>query len=54
MKRGQICNNIRPNKIVTVDENIILYSVGKLKPEKIEQVGNKIFDILRGSDEALL
>jgi mRNA interferase MazF len=40
-------SNIRPNRIFTASEKIILYSVGRLKPEVLEQVILKITDILR-------
>jgi len=31
-------SNIRPNRLVTVDKNIILYSVGKIKNSKMQIV----------------
>jgi mRNA interferase MazF len=40
-------SNIRPNRIFTADQNIILYSVGQLQPERVEQVIIKIIEILR-------
>lgn len=38
-------SNLRPNKIFTADENIILYKVAHLKEEKIQEVTDKIIDI---------
>ena len=40
-------SNIRPNRIFTADQNIILYSIGRLQPERLEQVIIKIIEILR-------
>jgi len=40
-------SNVRPNRIFTADWHIILYRVGNLKPEKVNQVIEKIIDILR-------
>ncbi|PSB15029.1 type II toxin-antitoxin system PemK/MazF family toxin [Phormidesmis priestleyi ULC007] len=40
-------SNIRPNRIFTADQNIILYSVGRLQSERLEQVIIKIIEILR-------
>ncbi len=39
-------SNIRPNKIFTADESIILYKVGKLKREKIKEIISAIVKIL--------
>lgn len=35
-------SNIRPNRIVTVNSNIILYRIGHLKQDKIEEVIKKL------------
>jgi len=40
-------SNVRPNRIFTADRHIILYRVGHLKPEKIDQVIERIVSILR-------
>ncbi len=40
-------SNVRPNRIFTADRHIILYRVGHLKPEKTNEVVEKIVDILR-------
>ncbi|MGK7947359.1 MAG: type II toxin-antitoxin system PemK/MazF family toxin [Xenococcaceae cyanobacterium] len=41
-------SNIRPNRLFTADEGIILYKAGQLKPEKLKEVINKIIAILQG------
>ena len=38
-------SNIRPNKIFTADEVIILYKTGHLNETKIQEVTNKIISI---------
>jgi len=40
-------SNVRPNRIFTADRHIILYRVGHLKPSKINEVIERIVDILR-------
>ncbi len=40
-------SNIRPNRIFTADEKIILYKVGKLKENKVEEVTNKLIKIIK-------
>lgn len=40
-------SNIRPDKIFTADSNIIRYSIGKLRKEKIEEVISKIIEIIQ-------
>ena len=40
-------SNVRPNRIFTADRHIILYKVGHLKPEKINQIIENIISILR-------
>ena len=35
-------SNIRPNKLFTADENIILYKIGKLIPAKLDDVIDEI------------
>ncbi len=39
--------NIRPNRIFTADKRLILYRVGGLKQEKLEEVTQAIVHILR-------
>ena len=40
-------SNVRPNRIFTADRRIVLYRVGHLKSEKINEVIETIVDILR-------
>jgi len=39
-------SNIRPNRIFTADKNIILYKVGRLKPNALKKVGDQVISIL--------
>jgi mRNA interferase MazF len=39
-------SNIRPNRLFTVDSNIILYRAGELTPSKIKEVVAKIVEIV--------
>lgn len=40
-------SNIRPNRIFTADENLILYKVGGLKENKINEVLEKLIEIIK-------
>jgi len=40
-------SNVRPNRIFTAVRHIILYRVGHLKPEKTNQIIERIVSILR-------
>ena len=40
-------SNIRPNRLFTADYNIILSTIGHLKPAKIMEVTKKLIDIIR-------
>lgn len=40
-------SNIRPNRLFTADQKIILYKAGQLKPEKLNEVITKIVEILQ-------
>ncbi len=40
-------SNVRPNRIFTADRHIVLYHVGHLKSDKINEVIVRIVDILR-------
>ena len=40
-------SNVRPNKIFTADESIILYKIGRLKKEKIEKIIEAIVKIIK-------
>jgi len=39
-------SNVRPNRIFTADQNIILYRAGHLKEEKLREVIREIIEIL--------
>jgi len=39
-------SNIRPNRIFTADEKIVLYKVGKIKSEKINEVIRIVIELL--------
>jgi len=43
-------SNLRPNRIFTADNHIILYRVGNLKSEKLTEVIEKIVEIIRGKN----
>ncbi|MDR1873596.1 MAG: type II toxin-antitoxin system PemK/MazF family toxin [Synergistaceae bacterium] len=38
-------SNIRPNKLFTADESIVLYKIGVLKAEKLKEVVGKVVKI---------
>ncbi len=40
-------SNIRPNRIFTADEKIILYKVGSLKENKMTEVTNRLIAIIK-------
>ncbi|MCB9481551.1 MAG: type II toxin-antitoxin system PemK/MazF family toxin [Desulfobacteraceae bacterium] len=40
-------SNIRPNRLFTADTNIILYRAGSIKQDKLNQVINKIIEIIK-------
>lgn len=40
-------SNIRPNKIFTADKSIVLYKIGLLKEDKIQEIINSIVDIIK-------
>jgi len=40
-------SHIRPNRIFTADNSIILYSLGRLKKQRIDEVIEKVIEILR-------
>jgi len=39
-------SNIRPNRLFTADVHIILYRIGSIKQEKMNQVINKVIEII--------
>jgi mRNA interferase MazF len=41
-------SNIRPNRIFTADSNIVLYKVGNIKTDKLNEIIEKIVEIVRG------
>ena len=40
-------SNIRPNRLFTADNQIILYRIGNIKKIKLDQVINKIVEIIK-------
>ena len=40
-----VASNIRPNKLFTADESIILYRIGTLKADKLKAVITKVIEI---------
>ena len=40
-------SNIRPNRLFTADENIILYKAGKLKRSKVDEVLRVVVNLFR-------
>ncbi len=40
-------SNIRPNRIFTADNQIILYKIGNLKPEKVAEVVASVVKIIQ-------
>ena len=40
-------SNVRPNRIFTADGHIVLYRAGALKVEKINEIIEKVVDIIR-------
>ena len=40
-------SNIRPNRLFTADKGIITRTVGTVKPEVLEKVVNKLFEIIK-------
>ena len=40
-------SNIRPNKLFTADENILLYKLGNLRPPKFNEVIDVIVDMFK-------
>jgi mRNA interferase MazF len=39
-------SNIRPNRLLTADSRIVLYRAGVIKTEKMQEVVEKIFEIV--------
>jgi mRNA interferase MazF len=40
-------SNIRPNRLFTADTHIILYRAGSIKKAKLDQVINKVIEIIK-------
>jgi mRNA interferase MazF len=40
-------SNVRPNRIFTADGHIVLYRVGGLRVEKLNEIIQKVIDIIR-------
>ncbi len=40
-------SNIRPNRLFTADTHIILYRAGRIKKDKLNQVINKVIQIIK-------
>ena len=40
-------SNVRPNRIFTADSHIVLYRVGGLRVEKLNEIIEKVIDIIR-------
>lgn len=40
-------SNVRPNRLFTADRGLILYKAGQLKADKLEEVIDKIINILQ-------
>jgi mRNA interferase MazF len=40
-------SNVRPNRIFTADNHIVLYKVGNLKIEKLKEIIEKVIEIIR-------
>jgi mRNA interferase MazF len=40
-------SNIRPNRVFTADRRILLYKVGSLRPEKLDQVVDGLVQLLK-------
>jgi mRNA interferase MazF len=41
-------SNVRPNRIFTADSHVVLYKVGNLKIEKLNEIIEKVVEIIRG------
>lgn len=40
-------SNVRPNRIFTADSNLVLYKIGTLKKGKLQEIIEKIIEIVR-------
>jgi hypothetical protein len=46
-ERGRLVRDsfIRPNRLFTIEQSVILYAAGKVKPEKLDEVRAKIREL---------
>jgi mRNA interferase MazF len=42
-----VSSNVRPNRLFTADENIVLYSLGKLQSNKLNDVVTKVIAMIQ-------
>jgi len=40
-------SNVRPNRIFTADSHIVLYRIGNFKPDKLNEIIEKVVEIVR-------
>lgn len=40
-------SNVRPNRVFTADSRIILYKIGRLRSDKLNEITEKVVSILR-------
>jgi len=40
-------SNVRPNRLFTADSHIVLYRIGSLKKDKLDEIIEKIIEIVR-------
>jgi len=40
-------SNMRPNRLFTADERIVIYKAGHVKPDELREVTRKIVEILQ-------
>lgn len=40
-------SNVRPNRLFTADSHIVLYRIGNLKKDKLDEIIEKIIEIVR-------
>ena len=40
-------SNVRPNRIFTADSHLVLYRVGHIKKEKLDEIIEKVIEIVR-------
>ncbi len=40
-------SNVRPNRLFTADSDIVLYKIGSLKEEKVNEITDRVIQILK-------